>query len=214
MTKTIFREVSFIEYSLNEPKNLDALYHERVTVFGRLKDFLIGGSYTSYRHKDEFLKAMLSESIPYGMEDKVIASRVGISENAVRLSRVRMSEDAFSKVGRDIVQKILLGDSQVLKQLNQDFDVLKCGTSMNSWFPFEYSEIIRNTDFPPHEDFELPACSAELETLYAFSLPNFRKLLADDVIDCDKMGFLLRVLGDSNSPKYSEVMRLVFGGKC
>lgn len=212
MAKTIYMDVPLIEYSLEEWDEHDKLHEDRVIAFSRLKDYLLSGVYTSYRHKDEFLSVMLSEHIPLGKITEVIANRLGISENTVRISRFRMSEEAYSKVGRDVFNIILHGNAEELERLHKDFDILECGVS-SEWFPFECSRIVKEMSHSVQQDYDLSECSAELDILYLYSLPRFHNLLDYETINANKMKYLLQILEDSKTQMYSDVMRLIFADR-
>jgi hypothetical protein len=211
MAKSIFRELTFIECSLELSKTTDLLHGERQKLLEKLRAYLVSGDYSTYRNKHEFLNVMLSEYGKSGNVDRIIASRVGIAEATVRLSRTRMSDDAYSKLGRDFVGRLLNGDSQELVLLNKELDILKVNTSADSLFPYEFVELVKRFAYPPHPEFSLSECKAEAEFLKTYKLPWIRKLVVYEY-DSDKFYHLLKIISNPASEDYKPLMEFLLTG--
>lgn len=198
--RTIVREISRGESIIR----LGGISEERVTLFNRFKDYVVRGSYFSYSKHDILFSHLFDNDI-------VLASKLDVSDMAVRKLRSTLSQELYKTVGVDIVDKILWGSEYELRDVATTLDLAEIELSVADMFPAELLKFVRDQSAGNENSYEIGDFDKELGFFKKFLM----KSMKTEALDCDvnKLGFILRSLStgtwDSQINKYI-VDRLLF----
>ncbi len=198
--RTIVREISRGESIIR----LGGISEERVALFNRLKDYVVRGSYFSYSKHDILFSHLFDNDI-------VLASKLDVSDMAVRKLRSTLSQELYKAVGADIVDKILWGSEYELRDVTKTLDLAEIELSVADMFPAELLKFVRDQSAGNENTYEIGDFDKELNFFKKFLM----KSMKTEALDCDinKLGFILRSLStgtwDSQTNKYI-VDRLLF----
>lgn len=158
----------------------------RLTTLNLVSDFVFEGNYTDYKKKELFLSCE-NES------DKVISKILKISEAGVRQVRKRVSEDAFSVLGHDVVNKILYSDIRYCKTISDNVKLLTVSSNLEDFFLPEIIERINSSYLGEGvSKFDLLNCKNELLFLSLFTLNQFSAFISN--LDSEKLNYILRLI--------------------
>lgn len=198
--RTIVREISRGESIIR----LGGISEERVALFNRFKDYVVRGSYFSYSKHDILFSHLFDNDI-------VLASKLDVSDMAVRKLRSTLSQELYKTVGVDIVDKILWGSEYELRDVATTLDLAEIELSVADMFPAELLKFVRDQSAGNKNSYEIGDFDKELGFFKKFLM----KSMKTEALDCDinKLGFILRSLStgtwDSQTNKYI-VDRLLF----
>lgn len=198
--RTIVREISRGESIIR----LGGISEERVALFNRFKDYVVRGSYFSYSKHDILFSHLFDNDI-------VLASKLDVSDMAVRKLRSTLSQELYKTVGVDIVDKILWGSEYELRDVATTLDLAEIELSVADMFPAELLKFVRDQSAGNENSYEIGDFDKELGFFKKFLM----KSMKTEALDCDvnKLGFILRSLStgtwDSQINKYI-VDRLLF----
>lgn len=198
--RTIVREISRGESIIR----LGGISEERVALFNRFKDYVVRGSYFSYSKHDILFSHLFDNDI-------VLASKLDVSDMAVRKLRSTLSQELYKTVGVDIVDKILWGSEYELRDVATTLDLAEIELSVADMFPAELLKFVRDQSAGNENTYEIGDFDKELGFFKKFLM----KSMKTEALDCDinKLGFILRSLStgtwDSQTNKYI-VDRLLF----
>lgn len=198
--RTIVREISRGESIIR----LGGISEERVALFNRFKDYVVRGSYFSYSKHDILFSHLFDNDI-------VLASKLDVSDMAVRKLRSTLSQELYKAVGADIVDKILWGSEYELRDVATTLDLAEIELSVADMFPAELLKFVRDQSAGNENTYEIGDFDKELGFFKKFLM----KSMKTEALDCDvnKLGFILRSLStgtwDSQINKYI-VDRLLF----
>lgn len=198
--RTIVREISRGESIIR----LGGISEERVALFNRFKDYVVRGSYFSYSKHDILFSHLFDNDI-------VLASKLDVSDMAVRKLRSTLSQELYKAVGADIVDKILWGSEYELRDVATTLDLAEIELSVADMFPAELLKFVRDQSAGNENTYEIGDFDKELGFFKKFLM----KSMKTEALDCDinKLGFILRSLStgtwDSQTNKYI-VDRLLF----
>lgn len=198
--RTIVREISRGESIIR----LGGISEERVALFNRFKDYVVRGSYFSYSKHDILFSHLFDNDI-------VLASKLDVSDMAVRKLRSTLSKELYKAVGVDIVDKILWGSEYELRDVTTTLDLAEIELSVADMFPAELLKFVRDQSIGNENTYEIGDFDKELGFFKKFLM----KSMKTEALDCDvnKLGFILRSLStgtwDSQTNKYI-VDRLLF----
>lgn len=186
--RTITREIRRAESLIKVGKVDD----ERVQLFERFRGFVSEGSYYPYtQHK------ILFENI--FEDDLVLATKLCISESSVRKLRSNLSQALYDKMGYDIVDKILFGDSLDMRSVQESLDLAEMEVTVSDLVPWELVRFIDSqADVESEKTYEVGDFELEL----AFLRRHLLKAIKTEALECDldKLRFLLsRLRGGSFS---------------
>lgn len=172
----------------------------RMEVLEELKDFVYGGSYTKYRNKQ-----ILLEHEMIGSSSKVIARKMKISEEAVRLARKRVSDDLYAVLGEDVVERITLGKIHDCKSVYNNIQTIKYMYHINDFLLDSVMDCLDNAYIGDGKDkFDLSDCRDELAFLSMFTFMRFNLLV--EALDSDKLNHIIRLIKGEGA--YAEGDRL------
>lgn len=181
--KSIFTCIRHGMTYLSEKKDEETA--SRLKTLKLLEDFVYSGSYTKYRNKDVFL-SMESEN------DKVIAKKLGVSIAGVRQARKRLSEEVFTLLGDDVVDKILHGDIRACQLITDNILLLK-STANEEFIISEIEERLSNAYIGEGTaEFNLRDCRDEMAFLSLFTLNRFSYLVNN--LDSEKLNYIMRLI--------------------
>lgn len=191
--RTVVREIKRAESMIKVGK----LSEERVALFERFKGYVLEGKYFSYAQHDVLFSNLLEDDI-------VLASKLCISEAAVRKIRSNLSQALYKCVGYDIVDKILFGEDWELAEVSKTLDLAEIHISVSELFPWELLRFVSSQSEEPDNTYEIGEFDKELLFLRKFLLKSMKtEALACDV---DKLNFIIESLKsgecDSDINKY------------
>ena len=198
--RTIIREINRGESIIR----LGGISEERVALFNRFKDYVVRGSYFSYSKHDILFSHLFDNDI-------VLASKLDVSDMAVRKLRSTLSHELYKAVGADVVDKILWGSECELRDVTKTLDLAEIELSVSDMFPAELLKFVRDQSEGNESTYEIGDFDKELGFFKKFLM----KSIKTEALDCDinKLGFILRSLStgawDSQTNKYI-VDRLLF----
>lgn len=198
--RTIVREINRGESIIR----LGGISEERVALFNRFKDYVVRGSYFSYSKHDILFSHLFDNDI-------VLASKLDVSDMAVRKLRSTLSQELYKAVGADVVDKILWGSESELRDVTKTLDLAEIELSVSDMFPAELLKFVRDQSAGDENTYEIGDFDRELGFFKKFLM----KSMKTEALDCDmsKLGFILRSLStgtwDSQTNKYI-VDRLLF----
>lgn len=198
--RTIVREINRGESIIR----LGGISEERVALFNRFKDYVVRGSYFSYSKHDILFSHLFDNDI-------VLASKLDVSDMAVRKLRSTLSQELYKAVGADVVDKILWGSESELRDVIKTLDLAEIELSVSDMFPAELLKFVRDQSAGDENTYEIGDFDRELGFFKKFLM----KSMKTEALDCDmsKLGFILRSLStgtwDSQTNKYI-VDRLLF----
>lgn len=198
--RTIVREINRGESIIR----LGGISEERVALFNRFKDYVVRGSYFSYSKHDILFSHLFDNDI-------VLASKLDVSDMAVRKLRSTLSKELYKAVGADVVDKILWGSESELRDVTKTLDLAEIELSVSDMFPAELLKFVRDQSAGDENTYEIGDFDRELGFFKKFLM----KSMKTEALDCDmsKLGFILRSLStgtwDSQTNKYI-VDRLLF----
>lgn len=198
--RTIVREINRGESIIR----LGGISEERVALFNRFKDYVVRGSYFSYSKHDILFSHLFDNDI-------VLASKLDVSDMAVRKLRSTLSQELYKAVGTDVVDKILWGSESELRDVTKTLDLAEIELSVSDMFPAELLKFVRDQSAGDENTYEIGDFDRELGFFKKFLM----KSMKTEALDCDmsKLGFILRSLStgtwDSQTNKYI-VDRLLF----
>ena len=194
----IFSKLRKASKLLDVKEEQDTKY--RIEVLEELKDFVYGGSYTKYRSKQ-----ILLEHEMIGSSSKVIAKRMKISEEAVRLARKRVSDDLYAVLGEDVVERITLGKIHDCKSVYNNIQTIKYMYHINDFLLDSVMDCLDNAYIGDgKEKFDLSDCRDELAFLSMFTFMRFNLLV--EALDSDKLNYIIRLIKGEGA--YAEGDRL------
>lgn len=159
---------------------------QQLILIKSLESFVYSGCYSNYNKKDIFLKF---ESL----DDDVIAVKLGMTIEAVRKVRSRLSTEAYRVVGGDIFDLIIQCTEEGLKEATVRLQIAGHAFNTYNLFPSELIERIRLSKLEDSE-FEFSDCIPELNLLRWLSLPKMSDVMSN--VDADRLNYILRVLDD------------------
>lgn len=184
--RTITREIRRAE-SLIKVGKVD---EERVLLFGRFKEFVCQGSYYPYSQHSILFENLFED-------DLFLANKLCISESSVRKLRSNLSQALYDKVGYDVVDKILFGDSLEMRSVTEVLDLAEMDVSVSDLVPWELVRFIDSqSDVSSEKTYDIGDFELEL----SFLRKHLLKTIKTEALDCDldKLRFLLtRLRGES-----------------
>ena len=194
----IFSKLRKASKLLDVTEGRDTKY--RREVLEELKDFVYDGNYTKYRNK-----RILLDHEMIGSSSKVIARKMKISEEAVRLARKRVSDDLYAVLGEDVVERITLGDLDECKTVHDDIQAIKYMYHINDFLLDSVMDCLDNAYIGDGKDkFDLRECKDEIIFLSMFTLMRFELLV--ETLDSDKLNHIIRLIKGEGA--YAEGDRL------
>ena len=194
----IFSKLRKASKLLDVKEERDTKY--RVEVLEELKDFVYSGMYTRYRNK-----RILLDHEMIGSSSKVIAKKMKISEEAVRLARKRVSDDLYAVLGEDVVERITLGKIHDCKSVYNNIQTVRY---MYDTYDFILESVMGCLDNAyigdGKEKFDLSDCRDELAFLSMFTFMRFNLLV--EALDSDKLNHIIRLIKGEGA--YAEGDRL------
>lgn len=182
----IFSKLRKASKLLDVKEEQDTKY--RIEVLEELKDFVYGGSYTKYRSKQ-----ILLEHEMIGSSSKVIAKRMKITEEAVRLARKRVSDDLYAVLGEDVVERITLGKIHDCKSVYNNIQTIKYMYHINDFLLDSVMDCLDNAYIGDgKEKFDLSDCRDELAFLSMFTFMRFELLV--ETLDSDKLNYIINLI--------------------
>ena len=195
---SIFSRIREASKLLDVKEEQDTNY--RMEVLEELKDFVYDGAYTKYRNK-----RILLDHEMIGSSSKVIARKMKISEEAVRLARKRVSDDLYAVLGEDVVERITLGDLDECKTVYDDIQAIKYMYHINDFLLDSVMDCLDNAYIGDgKEKFDLSDCRDELAFLSMFTFMRFNLLV--EALDSDKLNHIIRLIKGEGT--YAEGDRL------
>lgn len=181
--KSAFKQLANLEKELRGKKDELSLY--KITLLEEVKSFLLGGSYTSYDKKEDFLKNVFNETY-------VIAHNLDIKQSSVQKVKERISTAFFEVVGKDIFLRIKdANDYNSISEIYTGFLCLSKGYRLKDLIPFEFTDTIRKSKLD-NEVFNIDECWREMALLHWMTIKKFQKLCGD--VNLDKLNYLLDLL--------------------
>ena len=194
----IFSKLCKASKLLDVKKEQDTKY--RMEVLEELKDFVYSGIYTKYRNK-----RILLDHEMIGSSSKVIAKRMEVTKDAVRLARKRVSDDLYAVLGEDVVERITLGDLDECKTVHDDIQAIKYMYHINDFLLDSVMDCLDNAYIGDGKDkFDLRECKDEIIFLSMFTLMRFELLV--ETLDSDKLNYVIRLIKGEGT--YAEGDRL------
>lgn len=182
----IFSKLRKASKLLDVKEEQDTKY--RIEVLEELKDFVYGGSYTKYRNKQ-----ILLEHEMIGSSSKIIADKMQITQEAVRLARKRVSDDLYAVLGEDIVERIVSGSISECNSIYNDMQALNYMYHINDFILESVMDCLDNAYIGSgKEKFKLTDCRDELAFLSIFTLKRLDLLV--DKLDTDKLNYVIQVI--------------------
>ena len=192
--RTIVREIRRAESLIRVGKVSD----DRLVLFNRFKDFVVGGSYYNYIQHSTLFDNLFEDDI-------VLANKLCISEASVRKVRSNLSQALYDKMGYDVVDKILFGSDLDMRSVEESLDLAEIDVSVADILPWELVKFVDNqADSESENSYDIGDFDREL----AFLRKHQIKRIKSEALDCDmdKLRFLLsRLRGvkfDSDVDKY------------
>ena len=184
--RTIVREIRRAESMIKIGK----VDEDRLTLFERLKDYVVSGSYFPYSQG----KILFDNLFEY---DIVLANKLGISEASVRKLRSNLSQALYDKLGYDVVDKILFGSEADLRSVDETLSLAEIDVNLSDLFSWELLQFISNqTSDEVVGSYDIGEFELELAFLKRYLLISMKR----DALDCDlsKLRFILdRLKGGS-----------------
>ena len=194
----IFSKLRKASKLLDVTEGRDTKY--RREVLEELKDFVYDGAYTKYRNK-----RILLDHEMIGSSSKVIARKMKISEEAVRLARKRVSDDLYAVLGEDVVERITLGKIHDYKSVYNNIQTIKYMYHINDFLLDSVMDCLDNAYIGDGKDkFDLSDCRDELAFLSMFTFMRFNLLV--EALDSDKLNHIIRLIKGEGA--YAEGDRL------
>lgn len=195
---SIFSRIREASKLLDVKEERDTKY--RVEVLEELKDFVYSGMYTRYRNK-----RILLDHEMIGSSSKVIAKKMKISEEAVRLARKRVSDDLYAVLGEDVVERITLGKIHDCKSVYNNIQTIKYMYDTYDFILESVMDCLDNAYIGDgNEKFDLRECKDEIIFLSMFTLMRFELLV--ETLDSDKLNYVIRLIKGEGT--YAEGDRL------
>ena len=191
--RTVVREIKRAESLIKVGK----VSEERISLFERFKGYVVEGKYFSYAQHDVLFNNLFEE-------DLVLASKLCVSEAAVRKIRSNLSQALYKTVGYDIVDKILFGEEWELSEVSKTLDLAEIDISVPELFPWELLQFISTQAEESENKYEIGEFDRELAFLRKYLL----KSIKTDALSCDldKLKFVIESLKsgecDSDVNKY------------
>ena len=194
----IFSKLRKASKLLDVTEGRDTKY--RREVLEELKDFVYDGAYTRYRNK-----RILLDHEMIGSSSKVIAKRMEVTKDAVRLARKRVSDDLYAVLGEDVVERITLGKIHDCKSVYNNIQTIKYMYHINDFLLDSVMDCLDNAYIGDRkEKFDLSDCKDELAFLSMFTFMRFNLLV--EALDSDKLNHIIRLIKGEGA--YAEGDRL------
>ena len=184
--RTVTREIKRAEALIK----VGRVSEERVALFERFKDYVVGGSYYPYTQHDILFKNLFEDDI-------VLASKLCISEVSVRKLRSNLSQALYDKLGYDVVDKILFGDDLDMRSVNESLSLAEIDVSVSDLVPWE---LIKFIDTQVDIDSENTYDIGDFELELSFLKRHLLKTIKTEALECDldKLRFLLSELRNAS----------------
>ena len=191
--RTVVREIKRAESLIKIGK----VSEERIVLFERFRNYVVEGKYFSYVQHDILFNNLFEE-------DLVLASKLCVSEAAVRKIRSNLSQSLYKTVGYDVVDKILFGEDWELSEVSKTLDLADIDISAQELFPWELLRFVSSQAEENDNSYEIGDFDRELVFLRKYLL----KSMKTDALSCDldKLNFIIKRLKsgecDSKVNKY------------
>ena len=184
--KTIFRGMRDLRIQL-ECSGSDSV-QPQLEMLKRVEDFVYEGSYTTYKKKAIVLQN------PF-LNDTGLAFKLDMEEPSARKTRIRISDSAYSVLGKDILSLIETGTEKSLALANLRLQIANQSFEPTKLFPMELLIAIRKASSLEEREFiefSIEDYLPELALLRWMSVSSLIDIIS--MVDVARVEELLKIL--------------------
>lgn len=179
--RSIFSNLSRTKSIFNDNFNPS---EKQLNLLVRAEDYIMGGSYSNYSKKEPFLSFMHHT-------DFVLSKKLGVTEEAVRKIRSRLSSEAYHFLGTNFFDLLIKGDDKSLEKVELVLNVSSSKFISSYMFPADVLLKIREVKFS-ESVFDIEDCVPELVLLHWLRIKRIEDAIAS--VDGDRLVYLLDLI--------------------
>lgn len=177
--KNIFSQLNRLEEFVFGDSSL-----ERKKLFAKVKEFVLSGSYSSYKDIKTLMKFR-------HLPPEQLAGKLNIKVESLRQVKKRVTAEAIAVMGEDVLNVIEFGTEKELKVALKEFSYVEKGLKSSDLFFADFLRLVQESQYDSGE-FSIGDCKYELTLLHWLSEDKIKNLLAN--VDVTRLGYILKVL--------------------